>query len=153
MSDITSAVRSICVVTACIFIISSITEGTRLRRQAGFILKFIFAIAVVSSFVGGIKNIELPDISLFESGDYCFSTDSFDSAVAQQTAANITDVLRSQLSSVGIDAEKIDVDVNISKESGISINRVIIRTAEFDRAAEIIRSSLGQETEVINGNS
>ncbi len=153
MVDITSSVKSICVVTVCIFIISCITEGTRLRRQAGFILKIIFAITVISPFIGGLRNIELPDIALFDRKDYSFSTESFDSAVAQRTAANITDVLNSQLSAAGIQVEKIDVDVNISQDRGISINRVIIRTAEFEKAAEIIHSSLGQETEVINGDS
>ena len=66
---------------------------------------------------------------------------------------NINDILLSQLNSAGISVEDIDTEVNISENSGISINRVIIRTAEFEKAAELIRSSLGQETEVINGDN
>lgn len=153
MEDITTAVRAVCVMAAGICIISHLTEGTRLRSQAEFVYRLVFAIVVAGLIFSSSKKIELPDLSVFDSNEFSFSTEAYDNAVAEQTASNISDILLSQLCAAGITVDDIVTEVHISEESGISINRVIIRTADFERAAEIIRSSLGQETEVINGNS
>jgi hypothetical protein len=153
MEGIITAVRAVCITAAGICMISHLTEGTKLRHQAEFIYKLVFAMTVAGLFINGCMGLDLPDLSSFESEEYCFSTDIYDKAIAEQTASNINDILLSQLNSAGISVEDIDTEVNISENSGISINRVIIRTAEFEKAAELIRSSLGQETEVINGDS
>ena len=153
MEDITTAVRAVCITAAGICIISHITEGTRLRSQAEFVYRLVFAIVVAGLIFNGRKQIELPDLSSFDSNEFSFSTEAYDNAVAEQTASNISDILSSQLSAAGITVDDIKTEINISEESGISINRIIIRTADFNKAAEIIRSSLGQETEVVNGNS
>ena len=153
MEGIITAVRAVCITAAGICMISHLTEGTKLRQQAEFIYKLVFATAVAGLFINGCTGLDLPDLSSFESEEYSFSTDIYDKAIAEQTASNINDILLSQLNSAGISVEDIDTEVNISENSGISINRVIIRTAEFEKAAELIRSSLGQETEVINGDS
>lgn len=153
MENVTIAVRAVCVTAVGICIVSHITEGTRLHSQAEFIYRLIFAIVVAGLIFNGRKQIELPDLSGFDSNEFSFSTEAYDNAVAEQTASNITDILLSQLNAAGISVDDIVTEVNISEDNGISINRVIIRTADFEIAAEIIRSSLGQETEVVNGNS
>lgn len=152
MGEITTAVRAVCITAAGISIISHLTEGTKLRSQAEFVYRLIFATVVAGLFINGSKGIVLPDLSSFDSEEYSFSTETYDKAIAEQTATNISDILRSQLNAAGIIVDNIETEVNISEDGGISINRVIIRTADFEKAAEIIRSSLGQETEVINGD-
>lgn len=153
MENVTIYVKAVCVTAVGICIVSHITEGTRLRSQAEFIYRLIFAIVVAGLIFNGRKQIELPDLSSFDSNEFSFSTEVYDNAVAEQTASNISDILLSQLNAAAILVDDIVTEVNISEDSGISINRVIIRTADFERAAEIIRSSLGQETEVVNGNN
>jgi hypothetical protein len=152
MGDITTAVRAVCITAAGISVISYITDGTKLRSQAEFVYRLIFAIVIAGLFLNGSKAIELPDLGSFDSEEYSFSTEVYDNAIAEQTASNISDILYKQLSAAGIAVDNIETEVNISKDGSISINRVIIRTADHEKAAEIIRSSLGQETEVINGD-
>lgn len=153
MGDITTAVKAVCVTAAGISVISYITDGTKLRSQAGFVYRLIFAIVIAGLFFNGSKDIELPDLGSFDSDECSFTTEVYDNALAEQTAFNISDILYKQLSAAGIAVDNIETEVNISQDGSISINRVIIRTADHKKAAEIIRSSLGQETEVINGDS
>ena len=61
-------------------------------------------------------------------------------------------MLLGQSNSSGIACYKIETDVNISDDGSISINRVILIADDFEKAAEIVRSSLGQDTEVVNEN-
>lgn len=150
MENFIGAIRAICFVSAGICIVQCLTDGTKLRGQAEMLLKLIFAVTVTAAIVSGSFSIELPDINSFYSTDHSFSYDEYDSAVIAQTSENISAVLREQLSAAGITTEKIETEVNISAEGSISINRVIISTADFEAAADIIRGSLGQETEVIN---
>ncbi|SHM32794.1 hypothetical protein [Ruminococcus flavefaciens] len=153
MEEITSAVRAVCITAAGICIIGHITEGTRLRSQAEFVYKLVF-VAVVAGLIFNVKGkINFPDLSGFDRDEISFSTESYDNAVAEQTGKNISDILLSQLSAAGIKVDNIRTEVNISHDGSISINRVIISTAELEKAAGIIRSSLGQETEVVNGDS
>lgn len=153
MDNITASVKTVCLVTAGICVLRNITEGTKLRSQADFVFRLIFAIVLVTPFIGGGRGFELPDLNAFDSEDHSFFSDIYDKELAKETAVNIEEILSSQLRAAGITVDEIRAEVNISWEGSISINRVIIRTAEFEKAADIIRSSLGQETEVVNGNS
>ena len=152
MDNFVSAVRAVCYVSVGICIVRCITDGTRLRAQAEFIFKLIFAVAVTAPVVSGAFSIELPDLSAFDSTDYSFSAEIYENVLKSQLSDNISDVLREQLSAAGIKTEKIDTEVNISEDGSIIINRVIISTSDFEASAAIIRSSIGQETEVINGS-
>ena len=152
MENFVAAVRAVCYVSVGICIVQSITEGTRLRAQAEFILKLIFAVAVTSPIVSGVFNIELPDLSAFDRNDYSYSAEIYENELCTQLSENISAVLREQLAAAGIKAEKIQTEVNISEDGSISINRVIISTSDFEASAQLIRGSIGQETEVINGS-
>ena len=149
MSDITTAVRTICLMAAGIGLLENITSGTKLRTQMEFILKLVLAAAIAAPFVSG--SFDLSDISInsiSEAEDY---TDVYQQELAAQTSQNISDVLSAQLKAAGIAVGNIRTEVNISQDGSISINKVIVETEEPEAAARLIRNSLGQETEVING--
>lgn len=152
MENFIAAVRAVCYVSVGICIVQSITDGTRLRSQAGFIMKLVFAVTVTAPIVSGVFNIELPDLSAFDRTDYSYTSEIYENELRNQLSENISAVLREQLSSAGITTEKIHTEVNISEDGSININRVIISTSDFEASAEIIRGSIGQETEVINGS-
>lgn len=153
MDNFVAAVRAVCYVSVGICIVQSITDGTKLRSQAGFIFKLIFAVALTAPIVGGVFNIELPDLSAFDSTEYSYSNEIYENELRAHLSENISAVLRDQLYAAGIKTEKIDTDVNISEDGSININRVIISTSDYEASAEIIRDSIGQETEVVNGSS
>ncbi|WP_303835429.1 hypothetical protein [Ruminococcus flavefaciens] len=152
MEGFVAAVRAVCFVSVGICMLQSITDGTRLRGAADIVLKLIFALAVTAPIISGASDIELPDLSAFDSTDYSYSTEIYENELFTQVSENISAVLRDQLKAAGIKAEKIDTEVNISQDGSISINRVIISTSDFEASAKIIRGSIGQETEVINGS-
>ena len=150
MEGFTTAVRTVCLVSAGIFLIESIAGGTNLKKQMEIILKLVLAVVIIEPFVGG--NIEF-DLSGIETGgsDISGYAEIYDNELARQTGENISNVLMTQLKAAGIAVEKIRTDVNISTDGSISINKVIVETEEPEAAARLIRNSLGQETEVING--
>ena len=152
MDSFVTAVRAVCFVSIGICIVQTITDGTRLRGQADMILKLIFAVAVTAPIVSGAFHIELPDLSAFDSTDYSYSAEIYENELRTQLSDNISAVLLEQLDAAGIKTEKMDTEVNISQDGSISINRIIISTSDFEASAKIIRESIGQETEVINGS-
>ena len=152
MEGFVFAVRAVCFASAGICLVRCITDGTKLRGQADFVLKFIFAVVVVSPVVNGVLNIELPDMSAFDSIDYSYSSEIYENEMRIQLSENISSVLENQLKAAGIKTEKIETEVNIMQDGCIDISRVIISTSDFEASADIIRSSIGQETEVINGS-
>lgn len=152
MENFVAAVRAVCFVSVGVCIVQSITDGARLRGQADMILKLIFAVAVTAPIVSGVFELEMPDLSAFDSTDYSYSAEIYENELRTQLSENISAVLLEQLNAAGIKTEKIDTEVNISQDGSISINRVIISTSDFEASAKMIRDSIGQETEVINGS-
>ena len=57
-----------------------------------------------------------------------------------------------QIKASGIKCEEIKVSVNISETNSIDINSITVSADNYEAAADVIRSSLGAETEVRNGN-
>lgn len=153
MEDLVSAAGGVCAVTALICVMRMIAGGTRLKGQAELIAKLVLAASVISLFSEGTISFEVPDINYGSVQDFSASEQLYDDELIRQTGENISEVLRGQLEAAGIDAEKIETEVNILADGSIIINRVIISSADNEAAADIIRSSLGQETEVVNGNS
>ena len=99
----------------------------------------------------GWKDLRQQSVQFALLSDISGYAEIYDNELARQTGENISNVLMTQLKAAGIAVEKIRTDVNISTDGSISINKVIVETEEPEAAARLIRNSLGQETEVING--
>lgn len=150
MENIKFAVMAVCIVSAVKCLIGSITAVSKLKNQIGMLLNLLLAVVMISPFVNGLSDFELPEISDYELTGYDYSDDIYASALAEQTAMNVESVLIQQISSAGIQCEKINAEINISPDYSISISRVTVTSEDFEAVAEIIRKSLGDETEVIN---
>ena len=153
MDNLVSAAGGVCVVSVLICVLRMIAGGTKLKGQAELIMKLVLAASVTAVISDGALNLELPDIPSGTGNDYSAAEQVRDAELIRQTGENISEVLRGQLSAAGIDTEKIETEVNILEDGSIIISRVITSSADNDAAAELIRSSLGQETEVVNGDS
>lgn len=152
MESITAAIKSVCIVSAAVCIIESLTAGTKFRNQMKLILNLILIIVITYPLLKGSFELELPDITQYEFSDYSLAESVYNEEMLRATAENISSVLRSQLEAAGIMCDKIETSVNISETNSISISSVTISTGDFEAAAEIIRNSLGSETEVLDGN-
>ena len=149
--NLIASVRSVCYVSVGIYLLRLITDGTRMKAQAAFLLKLVFSVVFASAVINEFKEFRLPEISEYEASDYSAAAEIYRNEVAQKAAENISDILYSQLKAAGIDIKEIKTEVNISEDGSIDISRVIISSADPAAAEELIRKSLGQGTEVING--
>lgn len=153
MEEFSNAVKAVCIVSAAVCIVENLVSGTRLRSQMRLILNLVLLMAVTAPFVRGGLEFELPDFGKYDSPDYSYSMEIYHEELKRKTSENVSAVLLEQITAAGIKCEKIEVGVNISEDSSISISRVIISADDFNGAAEIVRSSLGSETEVIDENT
>lgn len=153
MEEIGNAVKTVCIVSGAICIIECMVSGTRFRNQIKLILSLIFVIVLISPIIRGNFDTDIIDIESYFNIDYSESEDKYIEELKKQTEANISEVLMEQIRASGIKCEEIKVSVNISEANSISINSITVSADNYEDAAEVIRSSLGAETEVRNGNN
>lgn len=153
MEEFSNAVKAVCIVSAAVCVVENLVSGTRLRSQMRLILNLVLVMAVTAPFVKGGLELELPDFGRYDTPDYSYSLEVYHEELRRQTSENVSAILLEQITAAGIKCEKIEIEVNISEDSSISISRVMISADDFNSAAEIVRSSLGSETEVIDENT
>lgn len=153
MEGIKNSVIAVCTVSAAICIVESLVSGTRLRNQMKLILNLVLITAATAPFFKGGLDFDMSGFGSYASPDYDFSREIYNEELRRQTSYNVSAVLLQQINAAGISCEKIETEVNISDDGSISITKVTLKTNNFKRAAEIVRNSLGSETEVVNENS
>ncbi len=151
--DINETIRSVCILSGGICAVRHIVGETGFAEQIEFILKLILMIFIVSPFVSGGISFELPEITNYEYVEYGVTQAEYEDELKVQTAENVSQVLLEQVSAANVICEKIDTEVNISDDGSIIISKVIVSADDFAKAAEIIRNTLGSETEVVNGDN
>lgn len=152
MEGLKSAILSICAVSMLVCVIEWLVSGTRLKNQVKFLLRVILIVTVFAAFVGGLSGLDFPELPDMDESDISYAESAYKQEFIRQTEANIDSVLAQQLEAAGVGFSKIETNVNISETNSISISSVTVSADDFEKAAEIIRSSLGEETEVQNGD-
>ena len=152
MEEIKNAVRAACAVSVGICIMENFTAGTKFGSQLKFMLNLILALVLISPFLNGMAELDIPSVNDFDLAEYNYSTDIYSEELKKQTEKNISEILTEQITAAGIHCEELETEVNISEDFSISINRVKIKTDDFSGAERIIKETLGDGTEVINGN-
>lgn len=153
MEGLKNSVIAVCTVSAAICIVESLVSGTRLKNQMKLILDLILITAAAAPFFKGGIDFDLSGFGSYSNQDYGISQDIYNEELRRQTSYNVSAVLLQQINAAGISCEKIETEVNISADGSISITKVTIKTDNYKKAAEIVRSSLGSETEVADENS
>ncbi len=151
MEEFKNTIRAVCVISAGICILGYFVSGTKFRGQLKLILNIMLAIVIVSPF---LKNRDGFDIDIPELTDSISSFDTkeqYNEEILRKTGENISEVLMQQVTAAGISCEKIETEVNISDDNSIFITKVTVQAEDFSKASEVIKDSIGQETEVVNG--
>ncbi|MCR5708621.1 MAG: hypothetical protein K6G82_10150 [Ruminococcus sp.] len=148
--DIKAAVLAVCSVTAAKCLIGQTAGSLKMKGQLKLILDILLALVITAPFVSGFSDLSLPEIGAYELSDTEYQQELYDRALAEQTATNVENILIEQLAAAGIDCKKISAEVNILSDGSISISRVTVDTEDIAGAAEVIRCTLGDETEVVN---
>lgn len=151
MESVRAAVIAVCTISAVKCIIGSIAAASKLKGQIAFMLDLILAVVMLLPIVNGFREFSFPEISDYRMAEYDSTDDVYAASLIAQTEKNVEDVLREQIMAVGISCEKIEAEVNIFADHSISITKVTVTSEDFEAASEIVKNSLGSETEVING--
>lgn len=153
MESFRYAVMAVSITCAAACLIGNLTSGTKMHKQIKMILDLVIAVVIVLPFANGAAGFELPEIGAHSAPDSRIAAELYNTSLCRETAGNVAAVLKGQISAAGIECGNIDIDVNISEDGSIFISRVILSGSDFEAAAEIVRNSLGAETEVINGDT
>ncbi|MBQ8298205.1 MAG: hypothetical protein IJX77_10535 [Ruminococcus sp.] len=153
MEGFGTLIKSVCIISASVFLINGLAAGTRFKNQMKFLLNLVFITVISTPILKGTLEFDLPDIEKYMSLEYDDSMSLYHEEMKKQTGENISAVLKQQIEAAGINCTEIETEVNISETNSISISRVTVSADNFEAAAEVIRNSLGAETEVYNGNS
>ncbi len=152
MEDFKNAVMAVCIVSAGVCMIENMVSGTKLKSQMKLLLNLTVASVLIASFTKSGIAFELPDFRAYDTAEYGYSQEIYLEEMCRQTAENVSAILLEYLSAAGINCSKIETEVNISEDTSIFISKVTISADDFGKAAEIIRNSIGSDTEVINGD-
>lgn len=152
MEDFKNAVMAVCIVSAGVCMIENMVSGTKLKSQMKLLLNLTVASVLIASFTKSGIAFELPDFRAYDTAEYGYSQEIYLEEMCRQTAENVSGILLEYLSAAGINCSKIETEVNISEDTSIFISKVTISADDFGKAAEIIRNSIGSDTEVINGD-
>ena len=152
MEEIKSSVMAICAASAAVCIVESLVSGTKLKNQMKLILDLILITVIAAPFIRGAVEFDLSEFRAYDTPDYEYSRELYNEELRRQTSYNVSEVLLEQISAAGIRCDKIETEVNISDDGSISITKVTLIADNFEKAADIIRKSLGEETEVVNEN-
>ncbi|MBQ8960803.1 MAG: hypothetical protein IJ071_06245 [Ruminococcus sp.] len=152
MEGLNSAVRALCAVSAGICMVEALAGGTKLRAQLRLILDLILALVLTAPFVSGGLDFRLPAVNEADLSAYGYSQEAYLAQMRAQSEENIASVLAEQIAAAGISCEKVSVEADISPDMSIYITKVELETDSFSEAAQVVKSSLGAETEVVNGD-
>ncbi len=153
MEGIKSSVMAICAASAAVCIVESLVSGTRLKNQMKLILDLILVTVIAAPFIKGAFEFDLSGFRAYDAPDYEYSREIYNEELRRRTSYNVSEVLLEQINAAGIICDKIETEVNILDDGSISITKVTLIADDFEKAADIIRKSLGEETEVVNENS
>lgn len=148
MEDLKNAVMAVCIVSAGMCMIENMVSGTRLKSQMKFLLNLVVVTVLIASFTKGGINFEIPE---FQESETSYSQELYNDEICYQTSENISSVLYEQISNAGINCTEIHTEVNISDDNSIFISKVTISADDFKTAEQIVKNSIGSNTEVING--
>lgn len=153
MEGLSSVIKAVCIISAAICMIDCLVAGTRFKNQMKFLLNLVFVTVIITPIINGVFTLELPELDMSVVTEYEDTDELYIEEIKKQTGANISAVLKQQLEASGINCSDIETNINISETNSISINSVTVKADDFEAAVQVIRNSLGAETEVYDGNS
>lgn len=146
MSTIQSFIMISCVLSIIFSISASIIDLSKFEKEFKFLLVGIFSIMLIKSILqldfSFFKDISLTDNPYYNentSKDYTIST----------TKTTLENSIKDLLTNHGISYENISVDINITENNCISINRVYLLVDDFSNASQLIIDNFGN-IEIIN---
>ncbi|HBB71055.1 MAG TPA: hypothetical protein DCZ71_00410 [Ruminococcus sp.] len=148
MEGLKETAMAVCTVSAAIALTEGLTGSGRLKGQVRMMLTLILLLVISAPLVQSAGELELPELKHFEYKDETTYPELYTDALIRETSDSIAGVLSQELEKAGIFCSNIVPEINISEDGCIIINSVRIRSDSPEAAGEVIRSVLGEDTEV-----
>ncbi|MGN0606731.1 MAG: hypothetical protein ACI4JM_09440 [Oscillospiraceae bacterium] len=153
MDILNKIIMTACLCGTAVSICDMLCADSRYSKQINFILSLVFVTGIITPVSYALKNF---DVSAAMSGIYEYNTDraknneEYIKYLKRAVEDNINASFRDILESEGISVRKIYSEVDISENYSISIIKAGIECDDFEKAAEIIKSTAGEEFEIWN---
>ncbi len=153
MTEIKTALLSICMISIVTGILKMLLPDGKFKSQISFLISCVFAIIVFSIADKGIdiSGFDLSDIEAMEIVDY---SESYIDATYAEVAKSVREKLENHLDENGIAYRKINVNVHIDNDFCISINELelvfddgTIHTV-INEAIALVQQEVGNNTVV-----
>ncbi|MGN1411609.1 MAG: hypothetical protein ACI4WH_03745 [Oscillospiraceae bacterium] len=148
MEVIQSFVMTSCAISILFCVISSITDISKFEKEFKFVIVGIFSLVLVKSILQ-LDFSFFKDVSLSDN-PYTTKGLSIDDYTSQIMKISLEDTIKNYLSDYGVVCENISVDINITEESCISINKVYVSTDNFLYAKQLLLERFGEDIKVLN---
>lgn len=133
-----------CFLSTAITIADSVKPGEKFSRQLRLIFSMIFITGTAAAVLSSDISPELPALALDpEPGNYKSVEEAADKAVSSAAEKSVNDMICRILTAKGISFEKIDVVINMNEDGSIDINEIGYCGSEYEKAAEAVKSGVG----------
>lgn len=137
-----------CFLSTAITIADSVKPGEKFSRQLRLIFSMIFITGTAAAVLSSDISPELPALALDpEPGNYKSVEEAADKAVSSAVSSaaekSVNDMICRILTAKGISFEKIDVVINMNEDGSIDINEIGYCGSEYEKAAEAVKSGVG----------
>lgn len=128
-------------------VVSSVTDISKFKKE----FRLAFTVILIISLVKPILSLDisfLKDISL-EENPYQLETDtSLQDYTYETIQSKVENSIQTFLEENGIQCKNILVNINITDDSCISINKVTILTNDFQKAKQVLIENFGDDITV-----
>lgn len=133
-----------CFLSTAITIADSVKPGEKFSRQLRLIFSMIFITGTAAAALNCDISPELPALAADpEPGNYKSVEEAADKAVSAAAERSVTDMICRILTGRGISFEKINVVINMNDDGSIDINEIGYCGSEYEKAAEAVKSGVG----------
>lgn len=138
MNVIQSTVLIVCVVSIIFCIVSNMIDTSKFEKE----LRLIFFSILITTVLKSVANIDTSNLQwdyLGESLQYTDQSEVYKQVATTQVETSIQQLLQDN----GLHCENISLDINITEDSSISINKVLLNVDDFQKACYLLRQNFG----------
>lgn len=152
MSGISLFAKGVCAVILICVLLEELSPIGNMKK----VYRYVLSVFILVSLLSPVKELLSGKVNIFSvfQGDLDagFSSDSLDSSICTLAAENIKNLAAKELVSKQIEYKNITVEMDITEEIGISIDRIIVTVKDYKNALSakyIVEDALNIKTEVI----
>lgn len=138
MNVIQSTVLIVCIISIIFCIVSNMVDTSKFEKE----LRLIFFSILITTVLKSIANIDTSNLQwnyLGESLQYTDQSEVYKQVATTQVETSIKQLLQDN----GLHCENISLDINITEDSSISINKVLLNVDDFQKACNLLRQNFG----------